>query len=129
MASETWKEVLKSQHADLEKLEAMDAALNENAIADDIDRILRRPNAASSARHTSISNVSDVPSPPKPSIRRSSIGETQRSTNGTAHEMYIDSNMGSSSGHDVQSVENPLSARGSPPHSAEAPLAPETADR
>lgn len=49
MASENWKEVLKSQHADLERLEAMDAAISDATIADDIDKILNRNSAKSYA--------------------------------------------------------------------------------
>jgi len=43
MASENWKDVLKAQHDDLARLEALDAALNENQISDDIDKLLKRP--------------------------------------------------------------------------------------
>ena len=43
MASENWRDVLKAQHDDLAHLEALDAALNENQISDDIDKILKKP--------------------------------------------------------------------------------------
>lgn len=41
--SENWKDVLRAQHDDLAKLEAMDAELNENQISTDIDKLLKRP--------------------------------------------------------------------------------------
>ena len=37
MGDSSWKTLLKSQHADLEKLEAMDAQLNDVKIAADIE--------------------------------------------------------------------------------------------
>jgi hypothetical protein len=43
MAQENWKDVLKSQKEDLERLEAMDAALNETDITDSINKILKKP--------------------------------------------------------------------------------------
>ena len=38
-----WKEVLKAQHGELEKLEAMDRELEQALNVSDIDRILKKP--------------------------------------------------------------------------------------
>lgn len=42
MSSTNWKDVLKSQHEDLQRLEAMDAALNDDQITADIDRAIKK---------------------------------------------------------------------------------------
>ena len=48
MSESNWKKLLKSQHADLEKLEAMDADLIDDKIAADIENALRRTKINSS---------------------------------------------------------------------------------
>ena len=48
MGDSSWKTLLKSQHADLEKLEAMDAQLNDVKIAADIENALRKTRISSS---------------------------------------------------------------------------------
>ena len=63
MASENWKDVLKAQHDDLARLEALDAALNENQISDDIDKLLKRP-VRTEIRHTPKATESSAPQPP-----------------------------------------------------------------
>lgn len=42
MTSSNWKEILRAQHEELGRLEEMDAALNENKVTADIDKILMR---------------------------------------------------------------------------------------
>lgn len=39
----SWKEVMKQQHDDLERMEAMDAALNTEPVLSEVDRILKKP--------------------------------------------------------------------------------------
>ena len=41
--STNWKEVLRAQHEDLERLEAMDAALTEEQKAAEFDKVLKKP--------------------------------------------------------------------------------------
>ena len=41
----SWKEVMKQQHDDLERLEAMDAALNTEPVLSEVDKILKKPSA------------------------------------------------------------------------------------
>ena len=53
MGDSNWKRLLKSQHADLEKLEAMDAELNDAKIAADIENALRKTKINSSHSYTS----------------------------------------------------------------------------
>jgi hypothetical protein len=53
MADSNWKKLLKSQHADLEKLEAMDAELNDAKIAADIENALRKTKINSSHSYNS----------------------------------------------------------------------------
>lgn len=53
MGDSNWKKLLKSQHADLEKLEAMDAELNDAKIAADIENALRKTKIGSSHSYTS----------------------------------------------------------------------------
>lgn len=69
MASENWKDVLKSQHDDLARLEALDAALNENQISDDIDKILKRP--IRTEIHHAPRNIESVA--PQPPVKRSAV--------------------------------------------------------
>ena len=42
MSGSTWKEVLKAQHDDLERMQEMDAALNEQDVVFEADRVLKR---------------------------------------------------------------------------------------
>jgi hypothetical protein len=51
--AENWKNMMQTQHSDLERLQAMDAALNEDQVAADMDKILNRPShvAYTSALH------------------------------------------------------------------------------
>lgn len=53
MGDSNWKKLLKSQHADLEKLEAMDAELNDAKIAADIENALRKTKISSLHTHSS----------------------------------------------------------------------------
>jgi hypothetical protein len=60
MGDSNWKKLLKSQHADLEKLEAMDAELNDDKIAADIENALRRTKISSSYSNNVIARRSHV---------------------------------------------------------------------
>ena len=68
-----WKSVLKSQHDDLERLAAMDAALDEEKITKNIDSILKKP-------VNSVSRVSNIPraSPTTSRKHDSVIGENNK---------------------------------------------------
>jgi len=101
MASENWKDVLKSQHDDLARLEEMDAALNENQISADIDKILKRP-ANAPIRYER--EPAYTPAPPLPAHHSS----PPRPARNEEHEDY--------------STEGP-------PLPDKPELAPETADR
>lgn len=61
MGDSNWKKLLKSQHADLEKLEAMDAELNDDKIAVDIENALRRTKISSSYSNNVSARRSHVP--------------------------------------------------------------------
>ena len=73
--AESWKNVLKSQHSDLERLQAMDAALDDDKdkVAADMDKILNRPSnvtyssaskPTSASRNYTPSPVANLPQPP-----------------------------------------------------------------
>ena len=116
MASENWKDVLKSQHADLERLEAMDAALNDDAIADDIDKILKRPSStvynAKAAR--------DAQSSPQVALHSDALDSDM-------HHVYNgDAITPRDARSELRRVNNPM-AKSPNPDAMEA--APETADR
>lgn len=51
--SSNWKNMLKSQHADLEKLEAMNAELNNDRITADIDKALKKTKISSYSSNSS----------------------------------------------------------------------------
>ena len=42
MSGSTWKEVLKAQHDDLERMQEMDAALNQQDVVLEADKVLKR---------------------------------------------------------------------------------------
>ena len=50
--SSSWRDVLKQQHEDLDRLEAEDAALNEAAVSEEAEKILRKPDTISFAAST-----------------------------------------------------------------------------
>ncbi len=69
--AENWKNVLKSQHSDLERLQAMDAALDDDRVAADMDKILNRPSShvtysSASKPNTARNNHSPSPGPNLP---------------------------------------------------------------
>lgn len=70
MASENWKDVLRAQHEDLARLEALDAALNENKISEDIDKLLKKP-VRTEHRNVSRSAEQSAPLPPSNSRKNS----------------------------------------------------------
>jgi hypothetical protein len=57
-----WKDILRAQHEDLERLEAMDRDLDANALAADIDKILKKPSSVgvSSSAYRPNSRVNDA---------------------------------------------------------------------
>ena len=50
--SSSWREVLKQQHEDLDRLEAEDAALNNVGVVEEADKILRKPESITFAAST-----------------------------------------------------------------------------
>ncbi len=72
MASESWKDVLRSQHEDLARLEALDAALNENKISEDIDKLLKKP-VRTEHRNVGRSTDQAAPLPPSNSRKNSQV--------------------------------------------------------
>lgn len=71
-SSESWKDVLRAQHEDLARLEALDAALNENKISDDIDKLLKKP-VRTELRSVSRTSEIAAPIPPTNGRRNSQI--------------------------------------------------------
>jgi hypothetical protein len=59
MAEGSWKSMLKAQHADLEKLEAMDAELNDEKIAADIEKALKKTKLGSYALNNNMRSSSN----------------------------------------------------------------------
>jgi hypothetical protein len=53
MSDGNWKDLIRAQHADLEKLEALDAELNDDRITTDIDKVLKKTNRIGSFSGTS----------------------------------------------------------------------------
>ena len=50
--SSSWKDVLKQQHEDLDRLEAEDAALNGGVVNEEVEKVLRKPDSISFAAST-----------------------------------------------------------------------------
>ena len=62
MASENWKDLLKAQNDDLERMEALDAGINHNQISEDIDKLLKRPvRTEVKYNHNSVDVAAPVP--------------------------------------------------------------------
>jgi hypothetical protein len=76
MASENWREVLRSQHEDIARLAELDAELSENQISNDIDKLLKRPvrtevrmsSRGSDSAPEPPSSKQGVRSPPRPAL-------------------------------------------------------------
>ena len=115
MASENWKDVLKAQHDDLARLEALDAALNENQISDDIDKLLKRP-VRTEVRHAPRVAETITPQPPS---RRSGSNVPPPAYDDVQEDMPPSSPAGSTADHYGSKNEDALLQKN----------APETADR
>ncbi len=115
MASENWKDVLKAQHDDLARLEALDAALNENQISDDIDKLLKRP-VRTEVRHAPRVAETIAPQPPS---RRSGSNVPPPAYDDVQEDMPPSSPAGSTADHYGSKNEDALLQKN----------APETADR
>lgn len=115
MASENWKDVLKAQHDDLARLEALDAALNENQISDDIDKLLKRP-VRTEVRHAPRVVETVAPQPPS---RRSGSNVPPPAYDDEQEDMPPSSPSGSTADHYGSKTEDALLQKN----------APETADR
>jgi hypothetical protein len=60
MSTENWKESVKSQQTDLERLQAIDAALNDHKITSDIEKILRKQNSKQAKNFSSGNPLRDI---------------------------------------------------------------------
>lgn len=123
--AESWKNVMKTQHSDLERLQAMDAALNEDQVAADMDKILSKPShvAYSSALHKTPparSQVTDSHRSPPPAVYESDEDDPSYG------DIYGKEVAASPSKRSPRQVQNPLA---SPSIVVNASKAPETADR
>jgi hypothetical protein len=83
MSSTNWKDVLKSQHEDLQRLEAMDAALNDDQITADIDRAIKKSTYTGSYTSTTSNPSSRV------SSRHEQRGELDFNENNNSNNEYV----------------------------------------
>jgi hypothetical protein len=125
--AENWKNVMKSQHSDLERLQAMDAALNEDQVAADMDKILNKPShvAYSTALHKTppsrTKTTTESRTPPPAAVYESDEDDPSY---GDIYGKEVTSSPSKRSPQ--RQVQNPLA---SPSIVVNASKAPETADR
>lgn len=72
----SWKDVMRQQHDDLERMEAMDAALNTEQVTAEVDRVLKKPSSFglfSGRTGSSSSGAGGSSSSSRPSVRAAEL--------------------------------------------------------
>lgn len=77
MATGDWKNILKSQNDDIERLQAMDAELEQNNNISEIDKVINKKSSGLNVRTTSKANATNknVPPIPEPNIDNEFSGD------------------------------------------------------